>query len=117
MVAMVSVTLMRLHLYCINIFNQSPRENITRLLLYYDCCPGQNCNRIVLTMLHSSLQEYKNIDNIQINFLLTGHTYMPVDTVHAIIENRLKKITVYVPSQWFTVFATARQETATDLLR
>lgn len=42
---------------------------------------------------------------------------MPVDTVHAIIENRLKKITVYVPSQWFTVFATARQETATDLLR
>ncbi|CAB3225842.1 unnamed protein product [Arctia plantaginis] len=63
-------------------------------------------------MLHSSLQECKNIDTIQLNFLLTGHTYMPVDTVHAIIENRLKKTTVYAPSQWFTVFATARQEPA-----
>ncbi|CAG5054121.1 unnamed protein product [Parnassius apollo] len=88
------------------------RGNVTRLLLYCDCCPGQNRNRIVLAMLHSSLQECKNIDTIQINFLLTGHTYMPVDTVHAIIENRLKNTTVYAPSQWFTVFATARQEPA-----
>lgn len=85
------------------------RGNITRLLLYCDCCPGQNRNRTVLAMLHSSLQECKNINTIQINFLLTGHTYMPVDSVHAIIENKLKNTTVYAPSQWFTVFATARQ--------
>ncbi|CAH2106732.1 unnamed protein product [Euphydryas editha] len=88
------------------------RGNVTRLLLYCDCCPGQNRNRTVLAMLHSSLEDCKNIDTIQINFLLTGHTYMPVDTVHAIIENRLKNTTVYAPSQWFTVFATARQEPA-----
>ncbi|CAG4944553.1 unnamed protein product [Parnassius apollo] len=88
------------------------RGNVTRLLLYCDCCPGQNRNRTVLAMLHSSLPECKNIDTIQIKFLFTGHTYMPVDTVHAIIENRLKNTTVYASSQWFTVFATARQEPA-----
>lgn len=50
------------------------RGNVARLFLYCDCCPGQNRNRIVMAMLHSSVQECKNIETIQINFLLTGHT-------------------------------------------
>lgn len=81
------------------------RGNIKQLLLYCDCCPGQNRNRTVLAMLHSSLQEYENINTIKINFLLTGHTYIPADTVHAVIEYRLKNTIVYAPSQWFTIFA------------
>ncbi|KAJ0172677.1 hypothetical protein K1T71_011816 [Dendrolimus kikuchii] len=84
-----------LHKYIQSVEARGNRNlHVTRLLLYCDCCPGQNRNRTVLAMLHSSLQECKNIDTIQINFLLTGHTYMPVNTVH------------------FTVFATARQEPA-----
>lgn len=56
------------------------RGNIKRLLLYFDCCPGQNRNKILLTMLHETVQRCKNIESVQINFLLTGHTHMTVDS-------------------------------------
>jgi hypothetical protein len=61
------------------------RGNIKNLLLYCDSCPGQNRNKIVLSMIHCTLQECKNLNTVQLNFLLTGHTYMPVDSVHAVI--------------------------------
>ncbi|KAL4704008.1 hypothetical protein ACJJTC_018048 [Scirpophaga incertulas] len=86
------------------------RGTIKNLLLYCDCCPGQNRNRIIMSMLHTTLQILNNIETIQQNFLLTGHTYMPVDSVHAVIERNLKKNMIYAPSQWYTVFATARQD-------
>lgn len=35
---------------------------------------------------------------------------MPVDSVHAVIERNLKHVIVYAPSQWYTIFATARQD-------
>ncbi|CAG5022703.1 unnamed protein product [Parnassius apollo] len=85
------------------------RENIRRLLLYCDCCPGQNRNKIVLAMLNETLQRCRTLESIQINFLLTGHTYMTVDSVHATIENQVKNTTIWAPSQWYTVFQTARQ--------
>ncbi|CAH1231300.1 unnamed protein product [Diabrotica balteata] len=39
-----------------------------------------------------------------------GHTYMPVDSVHAVIEANLKNTIIYTPSQWYTVFSTARKD-------
>lgn len=86
------------------------RGDIKNLLLYCDCCPGQNRNKVVVAMLHSTLQQCENLETIQINYLLTGHTYMPVDSVHAIIENNLKRTIIYAPSQWYTVFSTARND-------
>lgn len=86
------------------------RGTVKHLLLYCDCCPGQNRNRIILAMLHTTLQACSNITTIQINFLLTGHTYMPVDSVHAVIERNLKNNIIYAPSQWYTIFSTARQD-------
>ncbi|CAH1183305.1 unnamed protein product [Ceutorhynchus assimilis] len=86
------------------------RESVRNLLLYCDCCPGQNRNKTILSMIHATLQNCKFIETIQINFLLTGHTYMPVDSVHAIIERNTKHSIIWAPSQWFTVFTTARQD-------
>lgn len=86
------------------------RESVRHLLLYCDCCPGQNRNKTILSMIHATLQNCKFIETIQINFLLTGHTYMPVDSVHAIIERNTKRSIIWAPSQWFTVFTTARQD-------
>lgn len=85
------------------------RESVTRLLLYCDCCPGQNRNRTILAMIQATLQDCKFIETIQINYLLTGHTYMPVDSVHAVIEKNTKNSIIWAPSQWYTVFETARQ--------
>lgn len=60
-------------------------------------------------MLHETVQRCKNIESVQINFLLTGHTYMTVDSAHATIENQVKNTTIWAPSQWYTIFQTARK--------
>lgn len=56
--------------------------------LYCDSCSGQNKNRAMVTMLHTTKFEF--IQEIKITFLLPGHTYMPVDSVHASIERFVK---------------------------
>lgn len=86
------------------------RGDINNLLLYCDCWSGQYRNKVVLAMLHSTLQQCENLETIQINYLFTGHTYMPVDSVHAVIKNNLKRKIIYAPSQWYTVFTTARND-------
>lgn len=79
------------------------------IALYCDSCCGQNKNRAMLTMLSyfvSNVAMY--IDNISINFLVPGHTMMPVDSVHATIESFIKGRTVWAPSQWPTLISNAR---------
>ncbi|KAF2881944.1 hypothetical protein ILUMI_24226 [Ignelater luminosus] len=39
----------------------------------------------------------------------TGHTYMPVDSVHAVIENYSKSMNVQAPSEWSTIIRNARR--------
>lgn len=51
----------------------------------------------------------KNLQVIQINFLLPGHTYMPADSMHATIEREVKRMIVWSPSQWPTFFQSARK--------
>uniref|UniRef100_A0A6P7FAA9 Uncharacterized protein LOC114326298 n=1 Tax=Diabrotica virgifera virgifera TaxID=50390 RepID=A0A6P7FAA9_DIAVI len=84
------------------------RGTITKLLLYCDSCPGQNKNRTVLASLHYNLMSCKNVNVIQINYLLPGHTYMPVDSMHSVIEKSIAKHIIWAPSQWPTVFELAR---------
>lgn len=50
-----------------------------------------------------------SLETIQINCLLPGHTYMPVDSVHAVLEREVKRLTVWSPSQWATFFQSARK--------
>lgn len=68
--------------------------NFHDIALYCDSCPGQNKNHVDLSMLRYFLSNTKNINSITINYLLPGHTYMPVDSVHACIEKNLKRKTV-----------------------
>ncbi|KAL4710736.1 hypothetical protein ACJJTC_004381 [Scirpophaga incertulas] len=46
---------------------------------------------------------------IQINYLLPGHTFMPVDSMHSVIERSVKNSIIWAPSQWVTVFSLARK--------
>ncbi|XP_031329498.1 uncharacterized protein LOC116160452 [Photinus pyralis] len=78
------------------------------VVLYCDSCSGQNRNRAMLSMLHQFLKSSKNVHHIKIVFLLPGHTYMPVDSVHATIERFINKRTVWAPSEWHTLIANAR---------
>lgn len=66
------------------------RGIIHEVALYCDSCPGQNKNHKMISMLHYFLLKYsKNIKTITINYLLPGHTYMPVDSIHACIEKNI----------------------------
>ena len=78
------------------------------VILYCDCCSGQNRNRTVLAMLRYALVNCNYIDAVQLKFLLPGHTYMPVDSIHATVEHFVRKRIVWAPSEWATVIRSAR---------
>lgn len=85
------------------------RGTIKHLILYSDSCPGQNKNKIILSCLHQCLHSCINVMSIQINYLLPGHTYMPVDSMHAVIERSVTNNIIWAPSQWATIFSLARK--------
>lgn len=96
------------HLY--NYLQQVDQEGRYRKIrLYCDNCPGQNKNRIILTMFLFFLKTSRCIQEIGITYLVAGHTYMPVDSVHAVIEKYVSKMNVQAPSEWTTLIRNARR--------
>ncbi|KAL4706976.1 hypothetical protein ACJJTC_019514 [Scirpophaga incertulas] len=93
----------------LNYIQNVDSRNLKKLLLYSDSCFGQNKNKTVLSMLRYALKRCINLEVIQINFLLPGHTYMPADSMHATIERAVRKTTVWAPSHWATVIEMARK--------
>jgi len=78
------------------------------VILYCDCCAGQNRNRFVVAMLRYALTSCSYIETVHLKFLLAWHTYMPVDSVHAAVEHFVRKRIVWAPSEWPTVVRSAR---------
>ncbi|CAH1107001.1 unnamed protein product [Psylliodes chrysocephalus] len=76
---------------------------------FCDNCPGQNKNKQMIAMLIHFLGISKVVKNITITYLVPGHTYMPVDSIHAIIEKKIKKMFIQVPSEWPTILPNARK--------
>lgn len=75
------------------------RQTVRHLLFYSDSCCGQNRNKIVYAAVHIALQSCEFIETIQMNFLIPGHTSMPIDSVHAIIERSVEHSIIYAPLQ------------------
>lgn len=84
-------------------------RGVKKLILYCDSCAGQNKNKTILSILRYFLSKSINLETIQINYLLSGHTYMPVDSMHATIEREVRKLIVWAPSQWPTFIESARK--------
>lgn len=84
------------------------KQGLKHLVMYCDSCSGQNKNKNVLAAVNHFLKSAKCLEVVQINYHLPGHTYMPVDTVHAVIEREERKVIVWSPSQWSTYFESAR---------
>lgn len=59
-------------------------------------------------MLRYFLDSAMNINEISITYLIVGHTYMPVDSMHAVIEKSIKNKIVQAPSEWPTLLRNAR---------
>lgn len=79
------------------------------LALYCDSCPGQNKNRQVMATILFFLNNVAvTVKTVTLNFLLPGHTYMPVDSMHACIESNYRKKIIWAPSEWPTIVTNAR---------
>lgn len=81
---------------------------VQEVVLYCDNCAGQNKNKTILSTLQNFVKNSVTVKKVTINYLVVGHTYMPVDSIHACIENFLRKRIVYAPSQWYTIMSSAR---------
>lgn len=75
----------------IQFLKENVQQELKKLILWCDCCSGQNRNQILPMMLHHYLSMQSNIDEISIRFLCPGHTYMSCDRDFGLIEKKIKQ--------------------------
>ena len=95
---------------CLINYIKSLPPYIKNVILYSDCCAGQNRNQYIFTALLHVLQE-KHISVIEQKFLTSGHTEMEVDNTHSAIESASRHITIYTDHEWINVIKLARENT------
>ena len=76
-------------------------EGQSIVFLTSDNCPGQNKNKPFACMLWHAINSLSGLKKIEYGFLEKGHTQNENDTVHSVITNSVKKVTLYTPEQWF----------------
>lgn len=84
------------------------KRNVQNVSLYSDNCFGQNKNRTVMSAVQLFLDKSEHVEQVSLSFLVPGHTYMTVDSCHAVIERAVKKKIVWAPSEWSTIIRNAR---------
>lgn len=81
---------------------------VSEVTFYSDTASGQNRNTIVSAMFIRALSFFDNLKVINQKFMESGHSEMECDSVHSTIENRGRKINIFIPDQWYTVARTAK---------
>nr|CAH7752952.1 unnamed protein product [Callosobruchus chinensis] len=57
-------------------------KNVKHVVMYSDCCGGQNKNSHIAVMCMVALQDSSHLEVIDHKFLISGHTHMECDTDH-----------------------------------
>ncbi|XP_054091175.1 uncharacterized protein LOC128922870 [Zeugodacus cucurbitae] len=86
-------------------------ESVTDVILYSDCCGGQNRNRFIATLL-IYINNTLKLNSITIKYLQSGHTQMEADSMHSAIERAKRSICVYSPEEWPNIMRLARRREA-----
>lgn len=84
-------------------------ENVTDVILYSDCCGGQNRNRYIAALLFYAIRKF-NLNTITIKYLESGHTQMEADCMHSTIERAKRNISIYSPEEWPTILRLSRRK-------
>ncbi|CAF4946081.1 unnamed protein product [Pieris macdunnoughi] len=86
-------------------------SNVDHLILFSDCCPGQNRNSVLVAMFNYIITSPDNeIRVIDYKFLEPGHTYMECDNMHSTIERASEYAKIYIPDDWQNVIRLARKD-------
>lgn len=81
------------------------------IIMYSDCCTGQNRN-IKLSLLLQKLVQDPEMPTCSIDhkFMVSGHSYLPNDADFGVIESKArKKQFIYGPRDWFDLVAAAKK--------
>ncbi|CAH1646168.1 unnamed protein product [Spodoptera littoralis] len=85
-------------------------DNVKFLILWSDSCGGQNRNIKLILMLKAMLNEHPSLDQINIKFLESGHSFLPNDTDFGKIECALKRQQrLYTPDDYIHVMKTCKK--------
>lgn len=93
---------------CIYKYLESLPKSVEHVILYSDTCAGQNRNQFMTAALHHAVHNIPNLKIIEQKYLESGHSHMEVDSMHALIEKKSKRVSVYHPDQWMTVAQCAK---------
>lgn len=94
---------------CILRFLNSIDVPQNRLVLWTDNCAGQNKNKVMI-MLFIFLVCHGIFENIQHNFLISGHSFMACDRDFALIEKRKRVMKAMVPQDLHKVIMSAKYD-------
>ncbi|KAK6168332.1 hypothetical protein SNE40_020889 [Patella caerulea] len=94
-----------LHDYIETVLEKSP--NTKQIIIYSDGCTYQNRNVVLANMLLKVASD-KNITITQ-KILEKGHTQMEVDSVHSVIERKIKKRPIYSPQNYIDIITSCKK--------
>lgn len=83
--------------YLTKLLDKDPKD----VVIWTDGCTAQNRNSVLANTLLALAKE-KNV-TITHKYLEKGHTQMEVDSVHSVIQRKLKNTEIFLPSQYATI--------------
>lgn len=94
----------------IKYINQKLKPTAEHLILWSDCCGGQNRNIKIVLMMKAILSSHPTLKIISFRFLESGHTFLPNDTDFSKIETALKHHQrVYTPEEYIHIIKTCKK--------
>lgn len=93
--------------FFVNYLTEVLEKDVKDVIIWTDGCTAQNRNSVVSNAL-LRLAVQKNVTITQ-KYLEKGHTQMEVDSVHSVIERKLKNVEIFLPSQYASLTKEARK--------
>ena len=95
---------------CILLYLKSLPVTVTDVVLFSDCCGGQNRNQYLAAAFMYAVENIPNLSTITHKYLQTGHTQMECDSMHSAITFAKKNSPIYTPSGWDIILRMARRK-------
>ncbi|KAK7506012.1 hypothetical protein BaRGS_00002734 [Batillaria attramentaria] len=94
---------------CLYIYLSSLPKDVEEVIIFSDCCAGQNRNQYLSAAMIHAVNHIGNIKVITHKYLETGHTHMECDSMHSAITFAKRHTSIYTPSEWDIVLRMARR--------
>ena len=82
---------------------------VRHVIFFSDKCGGEGLNQFTATMCLHVIQMFP-IESIDHIFMVSGHSHMEVDSMHAAIERWVDQLEIHVPYEWEVVACLARKD-------